>query len=613
MDTTLQSLASSLRALSRLPFLSPKFVPNKIIPLYMKSFFTTFLAVLAALITLSFLSVLLLFGLAASSNDGEPKINENSLLKINLSGELVERTSEDPFAELNAELLGQDISALGLNDLMLGLKKAAGDDNIEGILLEHGAFVAGYGMLEELGEYFIEFKKSGKPIYSYGEYYTQKGAYLAALSDTAILHPGGIMDIRGIGISSTYYKDFFDKFGIEPLVVRGTGNDFKSAVEPYIASEMSKENRLQLSNLTSQFWEFIGDAFENEKNIPRATLDSCANNWVGMDAGKAMDVGLVEQLGYREDVFEKLEDRYELVNWKDYASTLSKGSSRDRIAVIYANGTIGNGTGGENSIGTRNIIKALEKASDNERVKAIVLRVNSPGGSALTSDMIHHAIDKVEKPIIVSQANYAASGGYYISCNADAIFTNSTTITGSIGIFLNLFTAEQLMSETLGLRVEEVTTHPLANFPNLYHHPNESEYAILQKMIDKGYDDFTGKVAAGRNMEMDYLLPLCGGRVWTGTDAVDNALADYEGNLSDAIAFAAGEAGLEEYRLYELPAQKTGIEKYLESFGSIAFGSWLKSNSLLEPLSNDPVMNDLLEVGSNPGIQAKLNPLFRNL
>ena len=562
---------------------------------------------------MSFLSVLLLFGLAASSNDGEPKINENSLLKINLSGELVERTSEDPFAELNAELLGQDISALGLNDLMLGLKKAAEDDDIEGILLEHGAFVAGYGMLEELGEYFIEFKKSGKPIYSYGEYYTQKGAYLAALSDTAILHPGGIMDIRGVGISSTYYKDFFDKFGIEPLVVRGTGNDFKSAVEPYIASEMSKENRLQLSNLTSQFWQFIGDAFENEKNIPRATLDSCANNWVGMDADKAIDVGLVEQLGYREDVFKKLEERYELVNWKDYASTLTKGSSRDRIAVIYANGTIGNGTGGENSIGTKNIIKALEKASDNERVKAIVLRVNSPGGSALTSDMIHHAIDKVEKPIIVSQANYAASGGYYISCNADAIFTNSTTITGSIGIFLNLFTAEQLMSETLGLHVEEVTTHPLANFPNLYHHPNESEYAILQKMIDKGYDDFTGKVAAGRNMEMDYLLPLCGGRVWTGTDAVDNALADYEGNLSDAIAFAAGEAGLEEYRLYELPAQKTGIEKYLESFGSITSGSWLKSNSLLESLSNDPVMIDLLEVGSNPGIQAKLNPLFRNL
>ncbi len=161
------------------------------------------------------------------------------MLKINLSGELVERTSEDPFAELNAELLGPGHQCLGLNDLMLDLK-AVKMINIEGILLEHGAFVAGYGMLEELGEYFIEFKKSGKPIYSYGEYYTQKGAYLAALSDTAILHPGGIMDIRGIGISSTYYKDFFDKFGIEPLVVRGTGNDFKSAVEPYIASEMSK-------------------------------------------------------------------------------------------------------------------------------------------------------------------------------------------------------------------------------------------------------------------------------------------------------------------------------------------------------------------------------------
>lgn len=555
-----------------------------------------------------------MFGLAASSDDGEPKIYENTLLKINLSGELVERTREDPFAEFNTQLLGQDISTIGLNELMLGLKKAAEDDNIKGVLLDQGPFAAGYGMLEELGEYLIKFKKSGKPIYSYGEYYTQKGAYLAALSDTAILHPGGIMDIRGIGISSTYYKDFFDKFGIEPLVVRGTGNDFKSAVEPYIASEMSKENRLQLSNLTSQFWDFISVAFEKEKNIPRITLDSCANHWLGMNADEALNVGLVEQLGYREDVFKELEERYQMVDWKDYVSTVSKGGSRDRIAIIYANGTIGNGTGGENSIGTRNIIKALEKASDNERVKAIVLRVNSPGGSALTSDMIHHAIAKVEKPLIVSQANYAASGGYYISCNADAIFTNSTTITGSIGIFLNLFTAEQLMSETLGLNVEEVRTHPLANFPNLYHHPNESEYAILQKMIDEGYDDFTRKVAAGRNMEMDYLLPLCGGRVWTGTDAVDNTLADYEGNLSDAIAFAAGEAGLEEFRLYELPAQKTGIEKYLDSFGSIASSLlWYKSNSLLVPLLDDPVMKDLLEVGSNPGIQAKLNPIFRNL
>ena len=555
-----------------------------------------------------------MFGLAASSDDGEPKIYENTLLKINLSGELVERTNENPFAEFNTQLLGQDISAIGLNELMLGLKKAAEDENIKGILLEQGTFAAGYGMLEELGEYLIKFKKSGKPIYSYGEYYTQKGAYLAALSDTAILHPGGIMDIRGIGISSTYYKEFFDKLGIEPLVVRGTGNDFKSAVEPYIASEMSKENRLQLSNLTSQFWDFISVAFEKEKNIPRITLDSCANHWVGMNAEEAINVGLVEQLGYREDVFKELEERYQVVDWKDYASTVSKGSSRDRIAIIYANGIIGNGTGGENSIGTRNIIKALEKASNNERVKAIVLRVNSPGGSALTSDMIHHAIEKVEKPLIVSQANYAASGGYYISCNADAIFTNSTTITGSIGIFFNLFTAEQLMSETLGLHVEEVSTHPLANFPNLYHHPNESEYAILQKMIDKGYEDFTGKVAAGRNMEMDYLLPLCGGRVWTGTDAVDNELADYEGNLSDAIAFAAGEAGLEDFRLYELPAQKTGIEKYLDSFGSIASSLiWNKSNSLLVRLSEDPVMNDLLEVGSNPGMQAKLNPIFRNL
>lgn len=436
----------------------------------MKSFFTTFFATIAALITLTILGFVLLIGAAASSDEGVPKIKDNSLLKINLSGELVERTVDDPFAALNSEILGQDISSIGLNDLRLGLEKAATDDQVSGLLIEHGAFAAGYGMLEELGEYLIAFKESGKPIYSYGEYYTQKGAYISALSDTAVLHPGGIMDIRGVGISSTYYKEFFDKFGIEPLVVRGTGNKFKSAVEPYITSEMSAENRLQLSNLTNQFWSFLSAGFEQFKGINSNTLDSCANNWVGMDAKGAREVGLVEKLAYREDLMEDLESRYELYAWENYAAGLSKGTSTDRIAVIYANGTIGNGSGDESTIGTRNIIKALEKAEKNSKVKAIVLRVNSPGGSALTSDMIHHAIEKIEKPLIVSQANYAASGGYYISCNADAIFTNSTTVTGSIGIFMSLFTAEQLMSETLGLNVEEVQTHPLANFPNLYKH-----------------------------------------------------------------------------------------------------------------------------------------------
>ena len=579
----------------------------------MKSFFTTFFATIAALITLTVLGFVLLIGAAASSDDGVPKIKDNSLLKINLSGELVERTEDDPFAGLNSEILGQDVGKIGLNDLRLGLEKAALDEKVSGLLIEHGAFTAGYGMLEELGEYLINFKESGKPIYSYGAFYTQKGAYIGALSDTTVLHPGGIMDIRGVGISSTYYKEFFDKFGIEPLVVRGTGNKFKSAVEPYITSEMSEENRLQLSNLTDQFWSFLSKGFETFKGIDQNTLNTCASSWVGMDAQAAKAIGLVERLTYREDMIEQLESRYEIFSWDNYAAGLSKGTSSDRIAVVYANGTIGNGSGDESTIGTRNIIKALEKAESNKKVKAIVLRVNSPGGSALTSDMIHHAIEKIEKPLIVSQANYAASGGYYISCNADAIFTNSTTVTGSIGIFMSLFTAEQLMSETLGLHVEEVQTHPLANFPNLYKHPNDEQYAILQKMIDKGYADFTGKVAAGRAMEMDYLMPLCGGRVWTGTDAVDNALADYEGNLSDAIAFAAGEAGIDEYRIYELPAQKSGLEKYLDSFSGAMGRFGGATHELGSALKEDPMIEDLMELGANPGLQAKLAPAFRNL
>jgi len=572
----------------------------------MKNFFSTVLAVFTAFIASFLLLIGLLVIASITSEDPTPKVGENTLLRISLNGTLEDRSTEDPLAGIDALVLGMEApKVLGLNSFMEGLEYAATDDRVKGILLDQSAFAAGYGALEEFTEYLNEFKEiSGKPIYSYGEYYTQKGAAISAFADSTILHPGGIFELRGIGTASTYYKDFFDKFGIEPLVVRGTGNKFKSAVEPYIASEMSDENRLQLTTLLTQFWDFIGQSFEN-KGIDREKLDAAANDFIGMDADACLEAGLVDALGYREDVIDHFESKYDLLDWSDYATQLPVSKSRDRIAVIYANGSIGNGSGDENTIGTKNIVKALRKADENSRVKAIVLRVNSPGGSALTSDIIHHTIADIEKPLIVSQGNYAASGGYYISCNADAIFTNSTTITGSIGIFMSLFTAEELMTQTLGLKVEEVQTHPMANFPNLAKHPDSAQYAILQRMIDRGYADFTGKVASGRNMEMDYLLPLCGGRVWTGKDAVDNALADLEGNLSDAIAYAAKQAGIEEYKLYELPTVEDGLQRYLKSFGVA------KSEAL--PLMDHPALDDLLFLAKNPGMQARLNPIFMNL
>ncbi len=572
----------------------------------MKNFFSTVLAVFTAFIASFLLLIGLLVIASITSEDPTPKVGENTVLRISLNGTLEDRAVEDPLGGLDAVLLGMEApKVLGLNRLMEGLEYAATDDRVKGILLDQGAFAAGYGALEEFTEYLSEFKEtSGKPIYSYGEYYTQKGATVSALADSTILHPGGIFELRGVGTASTYYKDFFDKFGIEPLVVRGTGNKFKSAVEPYIASEMSDENRLQLTTLLTQFWDFIAERFEG-KGIDRSQLDAAANDFIGMDADACLEAGLVDALGYREDVIEHFESKYDLLDWSDYATQLPVSKSRDRIAVIYANGSIGNGSGDENTIGTKNIVKALRKAEENSKVKAIVLRVNSPGGSALTSDIIHHTIADIEKPLIVSQGNYAASGGYYISCNADAIFTNSTTITGSIGIFMSLFTAEELMTQTLGLKVEEVQTHPMANFPNLAKHPDSAQYAILQRMIDRGYADFTGKVASGRNMEMDYLLPLCGGRVWTGKDAVDNALADLEGNLSDAIAYAAKQAGIEEYKLYELPIIEDPLQRLLKSFG--------EADSEALPLMDHPAFEDLLFLAKNPGMQARLNPIFMNL
>lgn len=541
-------------------------------------------------------------GAALLSDDDAPKVAENTLLRIDLNVPVQERTSDDPFSSFDFMTL-EETDALGMNDFMTGLEAAAKDPKVEGILLNMGGFSIGYGMLEELGDYLREFQESGKKIYTYGEFYTQKGAYLGALADSSILNPGGLIDFRGLGISLTYYKDFFDKVGIEPLVVRGTGNNFKSAVEPYIASEMSEENRLQLTHMLEEFWSFLSEPFI-ERGLYMEDLNRMAADWTGMDATAAQQAGLVDALGYREDVWDHFEDRFELMDWADYLQTVERSKATDRIAVIYANGTIGNGGGDENSIGTQNIIKALRKAEENDKVKAIVLRVNSPGGSALTSDMIHHTIEGLTKPVVVSQGNYAASGGYYISCNADAIFTNNTTVTGSIGIFMNLFTAEELMSETLGLRIEEVKLHPLATFPNLYEHPDEGTYAILQRMIDQGYDDFTGKVAAGRDTTMEYIKSIGGGRVWTGRDALGNGLADREGNLKAAIAYAAELAEIEEYKLYELPHIETGLEKFTKAFGKAT------TPGVLRTIENHPALEEVKYLLENPGLQAKADPAF---
>ena len=578
----------------------------------MKSFFTTLLAVFTAFISIIILGIGLLFVAALSGDTEGVKVKDNTLLKISLNGTLAERSVEDPFADLELGILGMNSETqLGLNDLRAGLEAAANDDRITGVLLDQGALSAGYGALEEFSEYLAAFKASGKRVYSYGEYYTQKGAFLGAFADSAILHPGGIYDLRGVGVSLTYYKDFFEKVGIEPLVVRGTGNNFKSAVEPYLYNEMSEENRLQLSVLTDQFWSFLSSGFQKRGLAPEV-IDSAAANWSGMNADLIQEIGFVDALGYRENVMEHFKDHYEILSIGDYASTIEQPKATDRIALIYANGTIGNGAGDENSIGTKNIIKALRKADKNKRVKAIVLRVNSPGGSALTSDMIHHAIGEIDKPVIVSQGNYAASGGYYISCNADAIFTNSTTVTGSIGIFMSLFTGEDLLENTLGLHVAEVKTHPLANFPSLHKQPSEHEYAVLQKMIDRGYADFTGKVAEGRNMPMDDLLPLCGGRVWTGKDANELGLTDLEGNLSDAIAYAAKQANLENFRIYELPGIEDPIDRYLKAFANTSLVRGVTSKNWLENVLDHPAVEELEFLIENPGLQAKLHPLYSN-
>jgi len=538
------------------------------------------LAVIVGLFAFSIVALVIVFallGMVAASSEEEVTLEENSILHLDLNGRtLVERTSEEDLAFGSfLDPLGGDNSA-GLVNLKKAIAEAKTNENVKGIYLNAGLFGAGQAGLLELREALQDFKESGKFIIAYDEAYSEGGYFLASVADEIYLNPLGGIDFNGFSSEGIFLKGFFEKVGIKPEVFRV--GEFKSAVEPFILDKMSPENRLQTQYFLDDINRHAIDLIAESRKIAKDSLIRINNQMLVRKPKDAVTYKLATALKYEDEVHsilkEKLglkeEDQISTINATDLGG-LAKSkniTSGNRIAVILAEGEIVDGNV-EGAISSEKFAKEIRKARKDENIKAIVLRVNSPGGSILASDVIWRemAEAKKAKPLIVSMGEVAASGGYYISAPADTIVAQPNTITGSIGIFGILFNVQELVNDKLGVTTDVVSTGELSDFGNMARPLTEVERTIIQSSVEDGYETFISRVAEGRGMHPDSVRKVASGRVWTGTQAKARGLVDVLGGLDTAIGIAAAKikAG-EDYRVVYFPEKKPWFEELMLNF-----------------------------------------------
>ncbi|GAB3906260.1 signal peptide peptidase SppA [Mucilaginibacter boryungensis] len=541
----------------------------------MKQFFKFVLATIVGLVFTTIILVLILVGIIASAgSDKTVDVDSNSILRIALTSPIAERTPSNPLAGLG--FLGLDgEKAIGLNDILANIKKAKTDDNIKGIFIDESYMLSGQATTEEIRNALIDFKKSGKFIIAYSEVYTQGAYYLASVADKVYINPKGIFEFSGFSQQITFLKGAMDKLGIEAQVIKvGT---YKSAVEPYILNKMSDANREQVTSYLGSLYDHFLTGIGSARKINKDSLFTIANNLRIQFPEDALKYKLVDGLKYKDEVINELKDRTSTkkkddlhsVDIAEYTKTDVKAddddkTSKNQIAIIYASGEINGGEGNDNTIGSERVSKALRKARLDNKVKAVVLRVNSPGGSSLASDVIWREVKLTHdaKPIIVSMGDYAASGGYYISCAADSIIAEPNTVTGSIGIFAILPNMQKLFNDKLGVTFDGVKTGKYADLGDVSRPLTPEERAILQNQVNRGYDDFTKHVADGRHKTQAYINSIGQGRVWTGAQAIKLGLVDRLGNINDAVASAAKKAKITDYKLVAYPDQKSIFNKF---------------------------------------------------
>ena len=576
----------------------------------MKKFFKTTLACMLALLIvgliLPIVGISIIAGVVASSG-ADSTIEKNSVLFLDLNGVIEERAVENPLASI----MDSELKTYGLDEILAAIKEAKANENIKGIYLQAGAVEGASGAsLEEIRGELASFKESGKFIVAYGDQYSQELYYLATIADKLILNPQGSIGWHGLASTPVFYKDLLEKIGVEMQVFKvGT---YKSAVEPFIATEMSDANREQLTEMLDSTWDELLTAVSASRGVSKEKLDDYADRFMDFcPADEYVACGMADTLLYKDGVQAYLksltgidgDDDLNLVTMETMKERLKlnkmveDAADKSKVAVYYAFGEIdGSASSLDEGINSKKVIKELRELREDDDVKAVVLRVNSPGGSAYGSEQIWREVTllKAAKPVVVSMGDYAASGGYYISCAADCIVASPITLTGSIGIFGVIPSAEKLLKEKIGLGFDVVKTNPMADFGNMSRTFTPQERVVLQNYVNNGYALFLKRCADGRGVAVEDIAKIAEGRVWTGSKAKEIGLVDELGDLDKAVEIAAQKAGLADYSVKAYPEEKPLIEKlmdtkkedYMETMARETFAGYYNSVKFLRNIGN---------------------------
>ena len=554
--------------------------------------------------------MLLIFVSLAGSAD-QVQVKSESVLELDIPYPVSEFSgydSEDPFSVLFDP-------TLGLNEIVKAIALAKSDDRIKGISLNRSFVMAGISQTRAIRNALLDFKASGKFVYAYADVYTQKDYYLATAADSVFLNPVGSLDFKGLAAEVLYFGDFQDKSGIRMEVVRH--GKYKSAVEPFLGNDMSPENRSQLKSLLQGVWTSIRDEIALSRTLTSEFLDTVAGNLEGRLPNLALENGLIDGVLYQDEFEQKLAmatgragskpNTVSLTDYLKYTKNKRRFKGSDRIAVIYAEGEIIYGQGGSDFIDPETMRESLRQVREDKKVKAVVLRINSPGGSALSSELIWREIQEVRKvkPVVVSFSDVAASGGYYIGVASDMIFTEPTTITGSIGVFATIPNVNGL-ADKFGINAEQVGTHRQSVDYSLFEPLNDDFREVLRSDIEITYNLFLTRVAEGRDISVSRADSLAQGRVWSGTDAVALGLADALGGLDDALSAAADLAGIDSYRILSLPQYKNGLEQLMDELGATATHS---GNRAIEQVIGEDgilLLKEMQRQAQQQGVQARL-------
>lgn len=580
----------------------------------MKDFFKYLLAsmlgISLTLIIIFFLFLGLVKSMMSYAENEIAIVPSKTILYINFNQAINDRAPAPSFFDA---LDPSKTDAIGLDDILKNLEKAKVDPNIEGIYMELGFVQAGVSTLEEIRDAMIDFKESGKFIVTYSEYMSQGAYYLSSISDKIYLNPKGMLLFKGLNAQVIFYKGLLEKLSVEAQIVRH--GQFKSAVEPYMLDKMSKASRKQTQTYINSIWNSMLQSIAESRGMEVSELNKIADNLEIFDAEIILKKGLVDGLKYKDEVLLELKERLSIEENKDISSmsiakytntpNLTTNKSRDRIAIIYAKGMMMAGEGNDEYIGSKGISRAIRKARKDDRVKAIVFRINSGGGDMIASEVIRREIELATKvkPVIASYGDVSASGGYWATCQATKIIAKKTCLTGSIGVFGMMPNIQGLLNDKLGITTDNVNTNKNSDFVNITRPLSSYEKAVLQANVEKGYSNFIELVAESRGLRKSFIDSIGQGRVWSGKDALELGLIDEFGGLKRAIELAAEAANLDTYRIRELPMQKDPVQELIENLMSSNIQTKIMKNELGDAYKYVKFIKEFSKI---KGIQARI-------